>query len=123
MKDRTCASSYIRLARTRPETMPQKVHAGSAANNPMESACGIGFGHDLLAVSEQLTGLKNKGGLRRGRRSDVPSSAPSGSGGRPRYSSIKPDAAASAARVAPPITMSPSPGSARNRSLSEPGAE
>src|SRR4029450_10188856 len=35
-----------------------------------------------------------------------------------RYSSIRPNAAASAARVAPPIAMSPSPGSARNRSIS-----
>lgn len=35
-----------------------------------------------------------------------------------RYSSIRSDAAASAARVAPPIAMSPSPGSARNRSIS-----
>ncbi len=34
------------------------------------------------------------------------------------YSSIRPDAAASAARVAPPIAISPSPGSARNRSIS-----
>src|SRR4029450_6384477 len=31
-----------------------------------------------------------------------------------RYSSIRPSAAASAARVAPPIAMSPSPRSARN---------
>jgi hypothetical protein len=31
---------------------------------------------------------------------------------------IKPNAAASAARVAPPIAMSPSPGSARNRKIS-----
>src|SRR5512134_2604830 len=34
------------------------------------------------------------------------------------YSSIRPSAAASAASVAPPIAMSPSPGSARNRSIS-----
>ena len=42
MKDRTCASSYTRLARSRPETIPQKTQAGSPANNPMGSACGIG---------------------------------------------------------------------------------
>lgn len=35
-----------------------------------------------------------------------------------RYSSMRSDAAASAARVAPPIAMSPCPGSARNRSIS-----
>src|SRR5215207_9727406 len=35
-----------------------------------------------------------------------------------RYSSIRPNAAASAASVAPPIAISPSPGSARNRSIS-----
>ncbi len=35
-----------------------------------------------------------------------------------RYSSIRPSAAASAARAAPPIAMSPSAGSARNRSIS-----
>ena len=34
-----------------------------------------------------------------------------------RYSSIRPNAAASAASVAPPIAMSPSPGSARNCSI------
>jgi hypothetical protein len=35
-----------------------------------------------------------------------------------RYSSIRPNSAASAASVAPPIAMSPSSGSARNRSIS-----
>ncbi|CAL9385219.1 hypothetical protein SUDANB70_01147 [Streptomyces sp. enrichment culture] len=35
-----------------------------------------------------------------------------------RYSSIRPAAAASAASVAPPIAISPSPGSDRSRSIS-----
>ena len=35
-----------------------------------------------------------------------------------RYSSMRSNAAASAASVAPPIAISPSPGSARNRSIS-----
>src|SRR5215207_2429048 len=37
-----------------------------------------------------------------------------------RYSSIRPNAAASAASVAPPIAISVSPGSARSRSISSP---